>query len=68
MDGSPTVARISQQLSAEGVSKIAIVTDDPKKYTKKDIFPINSLIYDRKDLGKVQVEFSKINSTTANNL
>ena len=65
LDGLPTVAQISQQLSAEGVSKIAIVTDEPKKYNNKEVFARNSFIYHRKDLIKVQKEFSEINSTTA---
>ena len=64
LDGLPTVAQISQQVSAEGVEKIAIVTDEPKKYNNKEVFAKNSFIYHRKDLIKVQKEFSEINSTT----
>ena len=61
----PTVAQISRQLSAEGVSKIAVITDDVKKYSNNDIFSKNTIIYDRKNIIKVQLELSKINSTTA---
>ena len=64
LDGLPTVAQISRQLSAEGVEKIAIITDEPNKYTNKEVFAKNSFIYHRKDLIKVQKEFSEINSTT----
>tara|TARA_Y100000590_G_scaffold271734_1_gene305041 strand:+ start:496 stop:3927 length:3432 start_codon:yes stop_codon:yes gene_type:complete len=65
LDGSPTVPQISQQLYAEGVTRIAIISDQPEKYSKKDKFSENSKIYHRKDLIKVQIELSKINSTTA---
>ena len=61
LDGLPSVANISNQLSAEGVKQIAIVTDDTKKYTKNDIFAKNSQIYDRSELIKIQLELSKIN-------
>ena len=64
LDGLPTVAQISRQLEAENVSRIAIVTDDPKKYSSKDVFAKKSTIHHRKDLLKVQKEFSEVNSTT----
>ena len=64
LDGLPTVAQISRQLDAENVSKIAIITDEPKKYTNKDIFGKNTTIHHREDLIKIQNELSKINSTT----
>ena len=65
LDGLPTVAQMSRQLESEGVKKIAIISDEPNKYTSKDIFPNNSKIYHRKNLINVQIEFSKIDATTA---
>jgi len=65
LDGLPSVAQISQQLYAEGVTKIAIISDEPEKYNNRKLFSENSAIYHRKDLIKVQIELSKINSTTA---
>ena len=64
LDGLPTVAQMSRQLSAEGVKKIAVITDDISKYTSKDQFSTNTTIYDRKNIIKVQIEFSKVNATT----
>ena len=64
LDGLPTVAQISRQLDAEGVTRIAIITDEPKKYDSKEIFGKNSTIHHRQDLIKVQKELSEINSTT----
>ena len=37
----PTPERITHQLYGEGVSKIALVTDDPSKYEKKTLFFYN---------------------------
>ena len=65
LDGLPTVAQMSRQLEAEGVHKIAIITDEPKKYNMNDIFSKNSKVYDRKDIINVQLNLSKINNTTA---
>ena len=66
LDGLPTVAQMSRQLEAEGVKKIAIITDEPNKYTNKDIFPKNLKIYHRKNLINVQIELSEVNATFTN--
>ncbi|MBI28737.1 MAG: hypothetical protein CFH21_00603 [Alphaproteobacteria bacterium MarineAlpha5_Bin11] len=65
LDGLPSVAQISRQLSAEGVEKIAIITDDLSKYSNKDIFSKNTSIFHRKEIINIQIKFSKINGTTA---
>ena len=65
LDGLPTVAQMSRQLEAEGVKEIAIITDEPDKYNSNENFSKNSKVYDRRDLINVQINFSKINDTTA---
>ncbi|MDC0167932.1 indolepyruvate ferredoxin oxidoreductase family protein [bacterium] len=65
LDGLPTVSQMSRQLEAEGVKKIAIITDEPKKYKSSENFSKNSKVYDRKDIISVQINLSKINDTTA---
>ena len=66
LDGLPTVAQMSRQLEAEGVKKIAIISDEPEKYILRETeFSNNSKIYHRKELINVQINLSQINNTTA---
>ena len=56
---------MSQQLAAEGVVKIAIVTDTPNDLSNGTKWASNSQIYHRSDIIKVQRELKLIPGVTA---
>jgi indolepyruvate ferredoxin oxidoreductase len=51
-----SVAQLSRQLAAEGISKIVIVTDDPEKYRQVPDLAPNTPIHHRDQLDAVQRE------------
>ena len=60
VDGIPTTEKITHQLYGEGVSKIAIVTDEVNKYkTFKDLAK-GTTVHDRKELELLQKKFRTI--------
>ena len=65
LDGVPTPQRISHQLFGEGVCKIALVSDDIKKYDKKNEFSSITTFHDRKELDNVQKTLREVNGVTA---
>ncbi|MBN43538.1 MAG: indolepyruvate ferredoxin oxidoreductase [Alphaproteobacteria bacterium] len=54
VDGSLTVPAITRQVEAEGVRRIAVVSDEPYKYPKGAPFAPDVSIHHRKDLDRVQ--------------
>ena len=54
VEGGLTVQQISQQMHAEGVKKICVVSDEPEKYTSKADFAPGIIIKHRDDLDDVQ--------------
>lgn len=56
VDGTLTVPQISQQLAAEGVNRIVIVSDDIDKYSNVSGIAKNVPIHDRRDMDKIQRE------------
>jgi indolepyruvate ferredoxin oxidoreductase len=54
VEGQPTVPQISHQLAAEGVGRIAVVTDQPDKYPVNAGFAAGATIHHRDDLDQVQ--------------
>ncbi len=54
VEGGLTVPQITQQVAAEGVKKIVVVTDDPEKYPVGAGFASDVKIYDRSELEWVQ--------------
>ena len=56
IDGPLSVPRVTRQLQAEGVGKIAVVTDDPLKYPLDNQFAGGANVYHRDDLDRVQRE------------
>ncbi len=60
VEGQPTVPQITQQLRAEGVERIAVVTDEPKKYPINAGFAPGVSIDHRDDLDRVQKELREI--------
>ena len=63
-DGGLTVPRIAQQVAAEGVKRIAIVTDEPQKYPRGTPWPAGTTIHHRDDLDDVQRELAGIPGCT----
>ena len=63
-DGPLDVSRISRQVHAEGVSQIAVVTDDPDKYAKDADWAPGVLIRHRDYLARVQREMREVEGTT----
>ena len=59
-DGGLTVDMIARQVRAEGVDRIAIVTDEPDKYAGKAEFPTGASIHHRDDLDLVQRELRDV--------
>ncbi|MEC8165117.1 MAG: thiamine pyrophosphate-dependent enzyme, partial [Pseudomonadota bacterium] len=53
-DGPLTVPRITQQVMAEGASRVVVVTDEPDKYPRDAGFSKGTQVYHRDDLMKVQ--------------
>lgn len=63
-EGSLKVDEIARQVRAEGVERIAVVTDEPDKYAGIADFPENVTIDHRDDLDAVQRELREIKGVT----
>jgi indolepyruvate ferredoxin oxidoreductase len=60
VDGTLTVPQIAQQMRAEGVYTIMVVSDDITKWTRqRHLFPSDIEYYDRRDLDEVQKKLRK---------
>jgi indolepyruvate ferredoxin oxidoreductase len=59
-EGGLTVDMIAQQVRAEGVDRIAVVTDEPEKYAGKVQFPAGATIHHRDELDAVQRELREV--------
>ena len=55
-EGNLTVDAIARQVRAEGVRRIAVVSDEPHKYPKEMEWPKGTTFHDRSDLDAVQRE------------
>lgn len=64
VDGQLDVLSLVKQLQAEGVKRIAIVSDDPDKYPTSGFATADVTVHHRDDLDMVQKEFQKISGTT----
>lgn len=54
MDGPMTVPMVTQQVRAEGVERIAVVSDEPDKYRIDEVFAPGTTFHHRDDLDQVQ--------------
>ncbi|MGD9922369.1 MAG: indolepyruvate ferredoxin oxidoreductase family protein [Pseudorhodoplanes sp.] len=63
-EGSLTVPQIARQVAAEGVRRIAIVSDDPRKYPSGIDWPRGITFHHRDDLDEVQREFAAVPGTS----
>jgi indolepyruvate ferredoxin oxidoreductase len=64
MAGEITTPEIARQLSAEGIRRIAVLSNDIEKYAP-GTFPDGVTIHDRKELDRVQRELREIPGVTA---
>ncbi|MBV8500984.1 MAG: indolepyruvate ferredoxin oxidoreductase family protein [Paucibacter sp.] len=65
VDGSTSVPQIARQVEAEGVKRLAVVSDEPLKYEgHKQQFPAGTTFHDRSELDAVQRELREIEGVT----
>ena len=60
VDGTISVRQIAQQMAAEGVQRIALVTEDLSRYDDRSALPERVTLHDRKDIDAVQRELREI--------
>jgi len=63
-DGGLTVPQIARQVAAEGVTRIAVVSDEPWKYAKGTDWPAGVTIHHRDTLEAVQRELRELPGVT----
>jgi len=64
VDGVITVPGIAQQVRAEGVQRIAVVSDEPRKYAGRARFPAGTTVHHRDDLDSLQRELRELQGVT----
>lgn len=65
VDGQITVPMIAQQMAAEGVKRVVVLSDEPEKYDDhKQLFPDDVTFHDRTELDNVQRELRDIPGCT----
>jgi indolepyruvate ferredoxin oxidoreductase len=65
MDGPLDVPMVANQLHAEGIKQIAIVSDEPEKYPTGGGFPPGTTVHHRDELDRLQREFRELPGVTA---
>ena len=65
MDGPLSPQRISRQLHAEGVRRIAVVTDEPHKYDSSESWAPDVTVHHRRKLQQVQTVLREAEGVTA---
>jgi indolepyruvate ferredoxin oxidoreductase len=64
VDGITSVPMIAQQMAAEGVKRIALVTEDLGRYTDRSALPAIVTLHDRKDMDAVQRELREVSGVS----
>ncbi|MDH5173138.1 MAG: indolepyruvate ferredoxin oxidoreductase family protein, partial [Gammaproteobacteria bacterium] len=60
VDGVITVPAIANQVRSEGVQRIAVVSDEPEKYTDRRVFPAGVSIHHRDEMDALQRELREV--------
>jgi indolepyruvate ferredoxin oxidoreductase len=60
VDGIISVPMIAQQMAAEGVKRIALVTEDLSRYTDRSQLPASVSLHDRTEMDAVQRELREV--------
>jgi indolepyruvate ferredoxin oxidoreductase len=63
IDGPISVASVARQVLAEGVTRVVLVTDDPRRYKRTDL-PDGVAVHHRDQLDKVQRELREVSGCT----
>jgi indolepyruvate ferredoxin oxidoreductase len=63
-DGGLTVPMVARQVAAEGIARVVVVTDEPKKYSKNEDWPRGLTVHHRDELMQVQTELAAISGVT----
>jgi indolepyruvate ferredoxin oxidoreductase len=63
-DGGLTVPQIARQVAAEGAKRVVVVTDEPKKYSRRERWPTGLTIHHRDELMRVQTELAAVPGVT----
>jgi indolepyruvate ferredoxin oxidoreductase len=64
VDGTVSVPMIAQQMAAEGIKRIALVTEDLSRYTDRSALPGIVSLHDRKEMDAVQRELRELPGCT----
>jgi indolepyruvate ferredoxin oxidoreductase len=64
VDGQTSVPMIARQMAAEGVKRIALVTEDLSRYADRSALPDAVSLHDRKQMDEVQRELREIEGVT----
>jgi indolepyruvate ferredoxin oxidoreductase len=64
VDGQITVPMMAQQMVAEGVQRIALVTEDLTRYSDRSDLPAVVTLHDRKEMDAVQRELRTVGGTS----
>ncbi|WP_346727201.1 indolepyruvate ferredoxin oxidoreductase family protein [Ralstonia insidiosa] len=64
VDGTVTVQAIARQLASEGVTRIALVSEDPSRHDGRSGLPDGVTIHPRESLDAVQRELRKVQGTS----
>jgi len=64
VDGTTSVPLIARQMAAEGVKRIALVTEDLSRYEDRSALPTEVTLYDRSRMDDVQRELREIPGVT----
>ena len=57
VEGGLSIVQIAHQVHAEGVTRIAIVSEFPDQYNNPEVLPADTGIYHRDELPRLQLEF-----------
>jgi len=60
VDGTISVSMMAQQMAAEGIQRIAVVTEDLSRYAARHALPALVSLHDRKDMDAVQRELREV--------
>jgi indolepyruvate ferredoxin oxidoreductase len=63
-EGGFSVAQIAHQVWAEGLKRLAIVSDDPGKYPSTDYFPRGATVHHRHEMDQLQRELRETKGLT----
>ncbi|MCW3477122.1 indolepyruvate ferredoxin oxidoreductase family protein [Limobrevibacterium gyesilva] len=64
VDGTLTVPQITRQVAAEGVARIAVVTDEPEKHAGVTDFAPGVTVHHRRELPDIEAQFRDTAGTT----